>query len=499
MNVHQPKKNQALHWAVLLGILLAGFLIRMYDLKDPPLDFHSTRQLRSYLIARAVFYRDNPAYPEAVQRQAVALADLEVYEPPILEQLVGWTYRLVGEEQFWLARVHLAFYWVLGGVAIFLIGKRYFSPPAIWIGLAFYLFLPSGVMMSRSFQPDPWMTMWITWTAYALMRWYEQPGWKWAILAGLLGGITLLVKVVAGAFIIPMIAMVTLSRFGIRKVLKTQMPWAMIVLSIVPALIFYFSIPHERTGSFLSFWVVSFSGLLFDPGFYADWLAMVRGLMGLTVFLFRSVLAGLWVGYFTYGLVFPYQYVTHEYYHVPLIPIVALSIVPAADLLIEKLRSQNVFWQAVFTGALLFASFYSLYVARSVMKASDYTIEPASWRKVGEAIPAGSSFIALTPDYGMRLRYYGWKVMSAAWPTTGDQNLSSIRGDEPMNTQGYFDEVTAGKDYFLVASLVDFEAQPELKEILRTQFPLLVDGNGFMVFDLQHPIEVEQSQTQPVS
>ena len=88
----------------------------------------------------------------------------------------------------------------------------------------------------------------------------------------------------------------------------------------------------------------------------------------------------------------------------------------------------------------------------------------------------------------MRLRYYGWRVMSAAWPTTGDQNLSSLRGDEQMDTQEYFDEVTAGKDYFLVASLVDFEAQPELKEILTTRYPLFVDGNGFMVYDLQHPI-----------
>ena len=87
---------------------------------------------------------------------------LPAYIKLLSQQLVGWTYRLVGEEQFWLARIHLAFYWVLGGIALYLIGTRFFSPPAIWIGLAFYLFLPFGIVMSRSFQPDPWMTMWIT-------------------------------------------------------------------------------------------------------------------------------------------------------------------------------------------------------------------------------------------------------------------------------------------------------------------------------------------------
>lgn len=500
MSKYPQKKHQTLQWIVTLGLLMAGFLIRVYDLKDPPLDFHSTRQLRSYLIARSVFYRDNPAFPVDVQRQAVALADLEVYEPPILEQLVGFTYRLAGEENFWFARIELALFWVLGGWAIFLIGKRFFSLPAVWIGLAFYLFLPFSVISSRSFQPDPWMTMWITWTAYALVRWHEKPGWKWAVITGLLGGMALLVKIVAAAFIMPMIGFASLSRLGFKRVFRTLQPWVMVFITAAPALVFYLTMHQDRTGSFLSFWTMSFSSLLVDPGFYADWLAMLKGLMGLNIFLIaflgmilsrdalRPVLAGGWTGYLLYGLVFPYQYVTHEYYHVPLLPLVALSTMPVSESLLEKLSPQKWIWRWLFAGALVFASFYSLYVARSVLKAAEYTIEPASWRKVGEAIPQGSAFIALTPDYGMRLRYYGWRAMSAAWPTTGDQNLSSLRGEEGMNTEDYFKEVTAGKDYFLVASLVDFEAQAELKEILTTRYPLYVEGNGFMVYDLKHPL-----------
>ncbi len=484
-------------WIILLIIFLSGFFIRIYDLKDPPLDFHSTRQLRSYLIARAVFYKDNPAFTDEVQKQAIALADLEVYEPPILEQLVGLTYKLVGQEFFWIARIHMALYWVLGGLAIFLIGKRFFAFPSILIGLAFYFFLPFSVIASRSFQPDPFMTMWMLWTVYALVRWYENPNWKWTIIAGSLGGAAILVKVVAAAFIMGMIGFTSLAKFGFKHLFRTPFPWVMAGIAAAPTLAYYLLFHQQRTGSFLTFWTLAFLSMLADPGFYADWLAMVKGLMGLNMFLLgvlgvvfardalKPILAGAWVGYVLYGLIFPYQYITHEYYHVPLVAIVALSIMPVADILIEKLGEQNWFWRAVCAAALMFASFYSLYVARSNLIATDYTNEPASWRKVGEAVPQGKNFIALTPDYGMRLRYYGWRVMAAAWPTTGDQALVSLRGDEKMDFPTYFSEATAGKDFFLIASLVDFDSQSELKEHLNNHYPLFMEGNGFFVYDLR--------------
>ncbi|MEJ5241736.1 MAG: hypothetical protein WHS87_11110 [Anaerolineales bacterium] len=42
---------------LLLLLLLTGWLIRLYDLDDPPLDFHPTRQLFSALKARGILRR----------------------------------------------------------------------------------------------------------------------------------------------------------------------------------------------------------------------------------------------------------------------------------------------------------------------------------------------------------------------------------------------------------------------------------------------------------
>jgi hypothetical protein len=104
---------------------------------------------------------------------------------------------------------------------------------------------------------------------------------------------------------------------------------------------------------------------------------------------------------------------------------------------------------------------------------------------VGEAIPQGSRFIALTADYGMRLRYYGWRNENASWPSQGDLKLFSIAGhDNPDDYEKYFQDMTAGNDYFLVTAFGELDAQPQLREILE-RYPVLVDGNGFKIYDLR--------------
>ncbi|MCJ7624695.1 MAG: hypothetical protein MUO76_14430, partial [Anaerolineaceae bacterium] len=121
--------------------------------------------------------------------------------------------------------------------------------------------------------------------------------------------------------------------------------------------------------------------------------------------------------------------------------------------------------------------------ARSIMYASDYKYEPLSWQRVGDAIPENAPFIALSGDYGMRLRYYGWRS-SITWPSSGDIQLKALSSPEEFNFQAYFDQLTEGKDYFLVTSFSEFDGQPELKNYLDNNYPIFTEGNGFLIYDL---------------
>ena len=496
------KNKQRLAQTMALALVfLLGFGIRIYDLKDPPLDFHPTRQLRSALIARSVYYQIDPTVDAGIRSLAKQLAALEVYEPPILESIVGAAYAVLGSEQFWISRIFNAFFWCVGGWIIYLLGRKTQSFWTVLTGLAFYFFLPFSVIASRSFQPDPWMTMWILLAAFSVVRWSDEQSWKWAIAAGLIGGIAVLVKSVAAFFVLGVYAAVILDRLGIKKALESAQTWAMAALALAPTVVFYLIFNQGRSSDFFSFWFVSLSGLILETEFYADWLAMVKGLMGLTTFALgiagtlvatrelKPLLVGAWAGYGLYGLIFPYQYTTHEYYHIALVPIVALSIMPVVDLILTAMKRQHWVWRAGLGGLVVFAAFYGLWVSRSILYASSYENEPTSWKRVGEAIPEGHSFIGLTADYGMRLRYYGWRAMSASWPSSADLNLFSLAGNDPLEYETYFEETTNGKDYFVVTAFSELDSQPQLKELLYNHYPVFSEGDGFIIFDLKNPLE----------
>ena len=491
-------------WANLVIILIfaTGFGIRLYDLMDPPLDFHLIRQLRSAIIARSVYYQMEPNIPADLVKQASDLASLEIYEPPIFENLVGMTYVLVGGEHVWIARIYLAIFWLIGGLALWGILKRYSGTAGILVSLCFYFFLPFSIVASRSFQPDPWMVMWILVSSYALVRWSEQRSWRWALAAGLAGMMTLLIKIVAACFMAPLAILLVLSTCDWKKWWSDVQVWVMAALMVVPSALYYFVFNTQRSGDFMSFWSGSLYSMIFSTNFYADWIAMIQSLTNIFPFMLallglmlvkdrlRPALLGLWIGYFIYGLIFPYQYLTHEYYHLPLIALIALTLGTVVDAFWEVLKKQAFVWRAGAVFILFFAAFYGLYVGRSVLYANNYENEPAAWQKIGEAIPADKTFVALTADYGMRLRYYGWRTMSAGWPTSSDERLFTLAGKGGIDDyESYFNHFIAGKDLFVILAFNELDNQPQLKELLSSRYAVFAEGDGYLIYDLKHPLK----------
>lgn len=492
----------ALAQGVLLGIvLLLGLGIRLYDLKDAPLDFHPTRQLRSAIIARGIYYQSAPSVPAELRTQAVDIArSMEVYEPPIFEGLVALTYRVMGQEALWISRVYSALFWSVAGLALFALARRFASFYAALAGLGFFLFLPFSVIASRSFQPDPWMVMWLVVALWAIYRWSETLAWRWAILAGLSGGVGVLVKVVAIFPLALTLLAMALGVIGIKKALRNRQSWALVGLLLLPSLLYYLFGLGQRSSDFFSFWTVSLSHLLLTGNFYSSWLGVLHGLIGLTYLLVavlgilvsarpvRTLLSGAWAGYVVYGLFFPYQMTTHEYYHLMLLPLVGLALVPAAELVFQRLGQQHWFWRAAGAGVLAFAVIYSLWSARSVLYVVSYENEVTSWQRMGAELPENGRIIAMTSEYGNRLKYYGRRSISGYWPFQSDLRLSELARNGKIDYPDYFKEMTEGMDYFLVTAFAEYAQQPELKDILEENYPLIQQGDGYILFDLKHPL-----------
>ncbi|HZU87534.1 MAG TPA: glycosyltransferase family 39 protein [Anaerolineaceae bacterium] len=492
--------NRWTRWNIILLslVMLIGLGIRLFDLFEPPLDFHPVRQLRSAVIARNFYYQMSPNISEEMRQTALRSVPNEVLEPPIFEAIVSGTYLLAGGEYLWLARAWAILFWMIGGLALFLILRRYFSFPVSLLSLAFYLFLPFAIQASRAFQPDPFMVMWILLSILALIRWTEKPTWLRAVVAGLIGGATILVKVTAGLFLAGTYAAIILFALGWKPTLRNLQVYAIAALTLLPTIIYYLLLNSGNSAGYFSFWTVSMSGMLLTSKFYLQWLTMIDSLISLTMLIaallgsllapprFKPVLIGLWIGYIAYGLLWPFQYTTHNYYHLMLVPIIALGLAGLLETILQRLNDSKLRWVAL--GIFVAMSAFSLWAARSEMLVSDYSNEPESWRRVGVAIPVETHFAALVNDYGVRLAYYGMRNADIYWPNSGDLQVQELRGVSIADYRAYFENNVVGVDLFLVAAFNELENQPDLKQIL-SGYQVFYEGNGFILYDLTKPVQ----------
>lgn len=529
-----PPKNHKFQKIVLIIVTLAvfslGIFVRLYDLTDQPIDFHPTRQLRGAIIARGMYYDILPdADPETRDLAISHWFSTGQYEPSILEFIVSLTYLLIGGEQIWVARAYNTLFWIIGGLFLFDLARRMVfgkdseksslkSPTVAWvaalIATSYYLLNPFSVQASRSFQPDPSMVMWTIISIYGLFRWTEKKSWIWAIAAGIFGGMAILTKAVAAYTIAgAAVGLVIYTSIkaktdqekniakrimgSIKRIAFNPQVWVMAILMILPVAIYYLS-RSDRASQYFSSWTIALSKLLINPETYVRWLRLVESLMGLAVLLIallgviiarpksRALLIGLWIGYIIYGMFLPYQMYTHNYYHLPLVPIITLSLVPVIEIIVINLTKQNKIWQGLAVAVTCMILLYTAWLAILPQHSDDYRNEPKYWQEIGELLPSDGKIIGLTQDYGYRLMYYGWRKVTL-WPPTGESNLAKLRGKEKEFDE-FFNKKIDGKKYFLITAFNQYDKQPTLKETLEARFPIYAQGSGYLIFDLTNPL-----------
>ena len=199
-------------------------------------------------------------------------------EPEILETIVAFTYRYTGE-QLWVARIYSSLFWIIGGVFLFLFVRKLISFDAAIFSTAYYLFFPYAIIASRSFQPDPLMVMMIIAFWWAFARWVDNvsgsgsKSWIAAILAGILGGLAILVKFSAAFFVIGAALGLALSRLTWRELFRNGQVWAMAIIGVLPGAIYLINGLQGRLGD--QFQGRFVPALLVNPFNYLQWMTKV--------------------------------------------------------------------------------------------------------------------------------------------------------------------------------------------------------------------------------
>lgn len=489
----------------LFALFALGLGIRLYDLTDLPLEFHSTRQMLSALKARGMYYETRTdVSPEerafAVQQWKYRAS----VEPEIFERIVAWTYQFTGE-QVWIARIYSSVFWMVGGGFLYLLARRLTSDDGAVAATALYLFLPYAILASRSFQPDPLMTMLIIVFLWAVWEWVisadasnAKSPWLFAILAGVSGGLAIYIKFPAVFFVVAGGLAAVLSRGSVKEALKNPQVYVMALLGALPGTAYLLYgiyvagyLGQQFSGRFIP-------SLYLSPLYYLGWVNMLNLVTGgvvLTLALLglfflddkkRRFLLGLWAGYAVFGLYFNYHISTHDYYSLPLIPIAALSLAPLAGFFLEKLAqfANTKFLRALALLLLLFGIFTSTWNTRNTLNAVNYRPEAAMWAEIGQKTD-GYNLAGLTQDYGSRLAYWGWKNVTS-WPSYGDLLYrDGLRGSQRERD---FEELFAGtiakKHLFIVTDFNDLDLQPFLKTKLEN-YPVFAKGGGYIIYQLR--------------
>jgi hypothetical protein len=478
-------------------ILFAGLAARLPHLREPPLRFHATRQYWSALIARGL-YVDHMRGLSPVETAAARAAAPAVWiEPPVMEYLAMFGYRLAGRETLAIPRLIAALWWTMGGVALWWLAAQLFASAAAAttavpsVAVTAMMFLPFSIRASQSFQPDPMMTALMVLTLALAVRFVRAGSRSMLVLCAVAGAAAVLVKPMAILFLAPALLALAVGRYGWWR----GMIGAVALVGVVSAgaVVFYASYSElGDRGPYPELWR--------QRAFWAGWLTMldrvvplpwaVASIAGTIVAArpARALLLGLWGGYLLLGFGFSHHIYTHDYYSLPVIPIAALSLAALVDACLRRLNSSSLGWStAGVQAACVLCLCWGVFQAGIFEPAPDLRARVQLYERIGAAVDHSTKVASLDGDYGYPLSYHG--LLSAGnWPLSIDIAMARMNGVTlPPADQRL---AAAYADFFVATSQPELEAQPDLLAALERGHPV-VFRDGFrsrwraVVYDLR--------------
>ncbi|MEK7101480.1 MAG: hypothetical protein AAB860_00880 [Patescibacteria group bacterium] len=309
------------YWILAL-LIIGGFLVRLYKINNPIADWHSWRQSDTSAVTRNfVKYGIDVLHPRYDDMSDVSGRGLfnpkgfRFVEFPIFNLVHYFLYSLSSgfyTLEFW-GRMTAILSALTSSVLIFFIVRRHSSIEVGLFSAFFYLFLPYNIYFTRVVLPEPLM---VTLFLAALLAFDTRR----RLLTFIFGSLALLVKPMAIFFLLPIIFkdfwlfIFMLVPFGLWRVWEMRYPEGM------PA----------------SWWLLNGNGIRFRPAWFR-WLFgerlgdMILGQWGIFPFLLGLFQANsyflIWAaGALLYLVVFATGNVHHDYYQIPLIPIISVLI-----------------------------------------------------------------------------------------------------------------------------------------------------------------------------
>ena len=454
-------KNSALPRICLLVMFLLAALIRSDEIRAP--GHLIEREYNSAIFAHAFYLSGNDKVEQWHKDVAFAARDqLPLLEPPVTEYLVSLLYRIMGKEEIWYSRYLTSLFWLIGGMFLYKTVQMLASVEAALIAVGYYLFVPWGIIISRSFQPDSLMMMMFLLSLHGMVLYFKRPSWSRLVLVGTLSGMTLLFRPLVLFTLFGAMIALTIHEKGTWVSLIGRRLVVFIFLSLIFPLAFY------GYGIYIAGFLQGQVDLSFRPYLLTRWtfwrgwfdlgtsvaghsflLIAILGFFALRDRFTRYVIAGLTVGYLIFGMLFTFHVHTHPYYHIQFFPIIALCASPLlAAVFTTYRRLAGGYWWMPVTACLLAISYFSWREVRSTLYTTVFE-DPSLAREVGEIVRHSPRTVFVAYHYGVPLEYYG-ELAGAPWPVRIDDPFYRRPGAQELSVQERIDHLGFTPEYFVI-------------------------------------------------
>ncbi|HEY5600953.1 MAG TPA: glycosyltransferase family 39 protein [Patescibacteria group bacterium] len=483
------KKSSGL---IVLGIILAAaFYVRQYKIDRPIADWHSWRQADTAAVARN-FVKEgfNPFVPKFDDMSTTASGRdnpnrYRYVEFPIYASVVYLFYSIFQSTDETIARQVNVGFALISIVFIYLLVKRFAGRLTALFSAFFYAFIPYNIFFTTTTLPDVSMVTFSLAALYLFPLWFDKlDQTKSRILYGTFAAVALTAAILSkpiAVFILIPITFVAYLKFGL-SLKRAKIFILFITLSLLPFLIWRYLIsPMHPEGIPASGWLLNGDGIRFRPSFFRWMIAERLGKEILSVVGFGLFLIGVFikpekiqhyffhfylVGIALYVIVFATGNVRHDYYQIPLVPVLSIFMAIGVAYILKLYK--NTLGQVISSMTVVFlialTFFFGWYEVRYFFSINNGAIiEAGDW--VDRNLPKDAKVIA--PYNGDTAFLY--KTNRYGWPVV-DRGISDL--------------IQAGATHFVSVNFGD----PDLIKI-RDQYQVVHKTDIWIVLDLTKPLK----------
>lgn len=409
-----------IHLGLLIGILILGFVLRLYKFESPIADWHSWRQADTSSVSR-IFVEDgfnllHPKYHD-LSNVPSGLNNPQGYrfvEFPVYNLFQAGFYKLLPVltlEQW--GRLVTIFVSLSTALLIFLILKKHQNERAGLIGAFVFALLPYSVYYGRTILPDTSTAASILAGIYFFDLWIgEKSKYKklsFYFLSIIFTAVSFLLKPFAVFFTLPMVYL-SYQAFGLKMILNPYL-WVFAIASLLPITLWRQWMTEFPEGIPSSKWLFNEGGMRFKGAFF-NWIFAERiaklmlGYWGVALVIFGLVAKTKTSYLFFYSfLASSLIYVTviargniqHDYYQILILPTLCIFAGLGGDFLLTlgKNLANKYLAPIILIGVLGFAFMFSWYQVRDYFNINNQAI-----------ITAGEAVDRLTPKDALVIANY---------------------------------------------------------------------------------------------